>query len=159
MHQSNSLIIHNDGQVIFETVANLDNWTRLLPHYRWIRTVEGSGDDRIVHMAAFRGWIPIQWTSRFKVERDKREIHFEHLKAFTKSMVVVWTFTGTPDGVLVRIDHDLKPRWPIVGKFIADRIIGGVFIHHVASKTLEAFKQHLDSDASEFPAPEEYHNK
>src|SRR5688572_24929173 len=99
MYQSNSIIIHNDPQVIFETVANLDNWTRLLPHYRWIKTLEGTADDRIVNMAARRGWIPVQWTSQFNVDRQKREIHFKHLKAFTKGMLVVWTFTPTSDGV------------------------------------------------------------
>jgi len=149
MHQENSIVIRADREKIFDTVSNLDNWPKLLPHYRWIRTLPASGGARIVNMAARRGWIPIRWTSRFEVDRPAWEIRFTHLKAFTKGMVVVWTFTPTAAGVLVRIRHDLVLGWPLIGKFVAEKIIGGFFIHHVASRTLAAFKKHLEQTVAQ----------
>src|SRR5207253_8706002 len=65
----------------------------------------------------------IKWTSEVTVDRDRVEIHFQHLKAFTKGMHVVWTFDEKPDGVLVTILHDLNFRVKILAP-LADKIIG-----------------------------------
>src|SRR5512135_1078436 len=103
MHEETSILIRANRDTIFQTVANLDNWPKLLPHYRWVKTLKQDGRDRIVHMSARRGWIPIQWTSRFWVDPERCELHFEHLKAFTKGMKVVWTLAPGPEGVHVKI--------------------------------------------------------
>jgi hypothetical protein len=42
-------------------------------------------------MAATRSGIPISWTSEQIIDRDRVEVRFCHLKAFTKGMRVVWT--------------------------------------------------------------------
>ncbi len=144
MHQENTILIRADRAHIFDTVADLDRWPQRLPHYRWIRTIQHSGDARIVNMAARRGWIPIRWTSLFVVDRANWEIRFTHLKAFTRGMHVVWTFTPTADGILVRIAHDLDLGWPLIGRFVAKQIIGRFFIHPVASRTLADFKKRLE---------------
>jgi len=95
-------------------------------------------------MAAVRSGIPISWTSEQIIDREKLEVRFYHLKAFTKGMRVVWTFEDTPAGVLVKIIHDLRLRVPALAP-LADRIIGGFFIHHVASETLRCMKAHLEA--------------
>ena len=103
---------------IFETAADLELWPKILPHYRYIRFSANADLDRnIVVMAARRSGIPISWTSEQIIDRDKFEIHFHHLKAWTKGMRVVWTFSDAPDGVLVTISHDLRFRIP---SFVAD---------------------------------------
>jgi hypothetical protein len=73
------------------------------------------------------------------------------LKAFTRGMDVVWTFTETPDGVLVKIEHVMRFRIPALAP-IAEPIIGGFFVHHVASQTLRAMKIHLEKQAHPQPA-------
>ena len=143
-HAETSILIRADRDRIFDTVSDLDNWPKLLPHYRWIKTIQDSGEARIVSMAARRGWIPIQWTSLYVVDREACEIRFTHLKSFTKGMQVVWTFTPGPEGVHVRIVHDLELGWPLIGSFVARRIIGQFFIEYIASRTLAAFKKHLE---------------
>lgn len=144
MHTENTISMKAPLDAIFRTAGNLSLWPEILPHYRWIRTLEQTATGTIVQMAARRGLIPIKWTSEVSLDEDRKEVHFRHLKAFTKGMHVVWTFASTRDGVVVRIRHDLKPTIPIIGRFVAEKIIGKFFIHHVANKTLRHMKMYVE---------------
>lgn len=132
---------------IFETAANLELWPTILPHYRYIRYLQRSETRNIVVMAAVRSGIPIKWTSEQIIDRDRVEVRFNHLKAFTKGMHVVWTFTETPGGVLVQIVHDLQFRIPFLAP-IADPIIGDFFTGNVANKTLRCMKAYVEARGS-----------
>ncbi len=143
MQTGNSIIIQAPRDAIFETAAALENWPRILPHYRYIRFLESNAQRSIVEMAALRSGIPISWTSEFVVDRERMELRFLHLKKFTRGMKVVWTFQETPLGVLVEIAHVLRFRVAALAP-IAEPIIGGFFIHHVANQTLRAMKAHLE---------------
>ena len=145
MHTENMIIIRAPLGAIFETAADLSRWPEILPHYRWIRYLERSDERNVVTMGAKRGWIPVHWTSEQIVDRKKMEIRFYHLKAFTKGMVVIWSFNPGKDGVTVRIQHDLKPTMPLVGKFVAEVIIGGYFISFIAQQTLTHLRDYLES--------------
>src|SRR3982751_4068289 len=144
MHKSNSIVMHAPRMRIFETAANLELWPTILPHYRYIHYLERGPSRNVVVMAARRGPIPISWTSEQVIDRAKMEVRFRHLKAFTKGMEVVWTFRETPNGVRVEIVHDLQFRMRPLAP-LAELIIGRVFIHPVASKTLRYMKQYLES--------------
>jgi ribosome-associated toxin RatA of RatAB toxin-antitoxin module len=144
MHTGNSIIMHAPKMTIFETAANLELWPKILPHYRYIQYLERGAERNVVVMAAVRSGIPISWTSEQVIDREKLQVRFHHLKAFTKGMDVAWTFEDTPAGVLVQIVHDLRFRIPPLAP-IADQIIGNFFIHHVASETLRHMKTHLES--------------
>ena len=128
---------------IFETAANLALWPKILPHYRYIRYLEKGERRNLVVMAAKRSGIPIKWTSEQIIDREKCEVRFRHLKAFTKGMDVVWSFVETPAGVLVEIVHDMKFRIPALAP-IADPIIGDFFIYFVAGQTLRHMKAYLE---------------
>ena len=143
MHTGNSIIMRAPRMAIFETAANLELWPTILPHYRYITYLERGHDRNLVVMAAKRSGIPIKWTSEQIIDREKVQVRFHHLKAFTKGMRVVWTFDETPDGVLVRIVHDLQFRVPALSP-IADRIIGDFFIAHIAGQTLQHMKTYLE---------------
>ena len=110
MQTGNSIIMHAPRESIFETAADLAGWPRILPHYRYIRFLDRRPERSIVEMAALRSGIPISWTSEFVVDRERMELRFLHLKAFTRGMRVVWTFKETPAGVLVEIMHALRFR-------------------------------------------------
>lgn len=144
MHKSNSIIMRAPRLDIFETAANLELWPRILPHYRYIRYLERSPERNLVVMAARRGPIPISWTSEQIIDREKMEVCFHHVKAFTKGMNVVWTFTETSEGVRVEIVHDMKFRIPALSP-LAEPIIGNFFIHPVATRTLRCMKAYLES--------------
>lgn len=144
MRTGNSIIMQAPRQAIFEMAANLELWPEILPHYRYITYLERGETRNLVVMAARRSGIPISWTSEQEIDRDKMEVRFHHLKAFTKGMRVVWTFDETPAGVRVEILHDLKFRVPALAP-VADQIIGNFFIHHIASETLRHMKAYLEA--------------
>jgi ribosome-associated toxin RatA of RatAB toxin-antitoxin module len=143
MRKTNSIIMHAPKDLIFETAANLELWPKILPHYRYIRYLERGPERNVVVMAAQRSGIPIVWTSEEIIDRERMEVRFHHLKAFTKGMEVVWTFQETPGGVIVEITHDLAFRIPFLAP-VAVPLIGNFFIHHVANKTLRCMKEYVE---------------
>ncbi len=130
-------------EVIFETAADLSRWPEILPHYRYIHYYERGAERNVVKMAAVRSGLPVSWVSEQWIDRERCEVRFRHLKAFTKGMEVVWTFEETPEGVQVSILHDLQFRVPALAP-VADRIIGGFFIGHIAGRTLECMKKWVE---------------
>lgn len=144
MHKTNSILMRAPKMSIFETAANLELWPEILPHYRYVHYLTRGQDRHLVVMAARHAGIPIKWTSEEIIDRERVEVRFNHLKAFTKGMHVVWTFTETPDGVCVEIVHDLNFRIPALAP-IAEPIIGDFFTHNVANKTLRCMKAYVES--------------
>jgi len=132
---------------IFETAANLELWPKILPHYRYIHYLQRGTSRNVVVMAARRSGIPIKWTSEEIIDRERVEVRFHHLKAFTKGMNVVWTFDETPDGVRVEISHELNFRIPALAP-IMEPIIGDFFIGSVANKTLHCMKAYVESQTN-----------
>ena len=136
---------------IFETAANLELWPKILPHYRYIRYLERSPERNVVIMGASRSGLPISWTSEQIIDRNRLEVRFHHLKALTKGMRVIWTFDETPEGVLVKIAHDLKFRVKVLAP-LADKIIGDFFVSNIANKTLRCMKAYVEARATRVTA-------
>ncbi|MFZ3377714.1 MAG: SRPBCC family protein [Chthoniobacterales bacterium] len=151
MHKINSLVMHAPKTKVFETAANLELWPEFLPHYRYIHYLERSPNRNVVVMAATRSRIPISWTSEQIIDREKCEVRFHHLKAWTKGMRVVWTFEETPTGVLVKISHELRFRIAVVAP-IVDPLVGDFFIHNIANKTLRCMKAYVEASANKVAA-------
>jgi len=155
MHNESSILIKAPMDRVFSMTSDLTRWPAYLPHYRWVRWIEGGPDQGIVEMAAMRGSIPIKWMSEFhrdlknsknpKDPKDpkKPELWFRHLSAFTKGMEVRWIYDQLEDGVQVTIEHDLNFRWPLLAP-IANPIIGDFMIGWVAPRTLTTFKKLLE---------------
>jgi ribosome-associated toxin RatA of RatAB toxin-antitoxin module len=151
MHKTNSILMQAPKMSIFETAANLELWPKILPHYRYIHFLERGPNRNMVVMAATRSGIPISWTSEQIIDRAKLEIHFHHLKAWTKGMHVVWTFREVPGGVLVEIIHHLRFRVKLLAP-IVDKIIGDFFIRNIANKTLHCMKAYVEARADRVTA-------
>jgi ribosome-associated toxin RatA of RatAB toxin-antitoxin module len=143
--------MHAPKMKVFETAANLELWPKILPHYRYIHYLERSPNRNVVVMAATRSGIPISWTSEQIIDREKCEVRFHHLKAWTKGMRVVWTFEDSPTGVLVKISHELRFRIAVVAP-IVDLLIGDFFIHNIANKTLRCMKAYVEASANKVAA-------
>ena len=146
MHTANSIVMNAPKSRIFEVAADLEKWPTFLPHYRYIQYLERGASRNVVRMAARRGNIPVSWVSEELIDRDRYEVRFRHLKAWTKGMEVVWTFAEEPAGVLVSIAHDLHFRVPPLAP-LAEPIIGGFFISYVANQTLKHMKEYVESQS------------
>ena len=129
-------------------VKDLEQWPKLLPHYRYVTVLREENGRQIVEMSARRSGIPITWTSAYRADAQRLELHFEHLARWTKGMVVVWNLTPTRDGCRVEIVHDLRFRWRPLAWF-AEPLIGGFFIDNVANKTLQTFKTLVEQAVKE----------
>lgn len=132
-------------QRIFDLARKVEHWPALLDHYRSVRfrsrTPDGGG---VVEMAATRPFGVIDWPAWWMSEMEVRaplvgapEIRFRHIGGITKGMDVAWTFEDLGQATLVRIVHVWNgPGWPIIGAGAARLVIGPVFVHGIASRTL-----------------------
>ena len=107
MRAENAIVMRAPLEKIFETAADLSLWLKILPRYRWVRYIEKSPTKSVVQMAAKRTWIPVQWISIQEIDRERMQVRFRHVKAFTKGMEVVWTFTATD---VASSQHEIFPR-------------------------------------------------
>jgi hypothetical protein len=151
MRTSNVITIKAPLHVIYSTASNLERWPDFLPHYRYNRFLSKMPWGGIVQMSAVRTIIPTTWISEYRIDTDKCQLYFKHLKAFlnaTRGMIVIWYFTETPEGVRVEITHDLELRWPLIGGFVGKYIVGLFFIHHIATRTLAGLKRKVESQPS-----------
>jgi hypothetical protein len=151
MRTSNVITIQGQLNKIFSIASDLPNWPHFLSHYRYNRFLSPMPWGGIVKMSAVRTFIPTTWISVYRIDTEKRQLHFEHLRSTlnaTRGMIVVWHFTETPEGVRVEITHDLELRWPLIGGFVSKYIVGLFFIHHIASRTLAGLKRTVEGTVS-----------
>lgn len=154
MHTENVVLMRGPLDRIVGLAADVEDWPRILPHYRWVTVLEGGGDRKLVEMAARRGRWPLKWRAIQTIDRagPTPRILYHHIWGPTRGMDVGWEFEPDPGGVRVRIWHDLALRWPVVGAtpvggFIADRIIGPEFVGHVAGLTLTTIAGIMEREA------------
>lgn len=147
---------------IFELARRVEEWPKHLRHYRAVRfrdrTPDGGG---LVEMSANRpfgpiGW-PTWWVSEMRVIREggrngekTPSIRFRHVEGITTGMDVEWTFHPHDGVVKVRIVHLWDgPAWPIIGELTAAAVIGPVFVHGIASRTLAGLAKKAEQQAQE----------
>lgn len=143
METLDELVVRAPLSVIFDLARRVEEWPAHLAHYRHVRFRERRSDGGgLVEMSAFRpfgpvGW-PTWWLSEMAVDPNVPVVRFRHVGGITTGMDVEWSFTPVPaGGTRVRILHVWDgPRWPLVGVLAATAVIGPVFVHGIASRTL-----------------------
>lgn len=130
--------------VIFDIARDVLRWPEHLAHYNYVkfrtRARDGGG---LVEMSADRpfggplNW-PTWWLSEMSVDESIPNIRFKHVEGITRGMEVEWQFVRRDDAIThVRIVHAWNgPWWPLIGRVAALAVIGPVFIHGIASRTL-----------------------
>ncbi|GMV09695.1 MAG: hypothetical protein AMXMBFR55_14290 [Gemmatimonadota bacterium] len=138
-------IVRASVRDIFALVRDVEHWPAYLGHYRFVRFGDRSTDGGgIVEMSANRpfgavNW-PTWWRSEMAVDEARPAVRFHHIGGVTSGMDVEWAFHALPgnEGTQVRLVHVWDgPRWPLLGVIAATVIIGPVFVHGIASRTLE----------------------
>jgi ribosome-associated toxin RatA of RatAB toxin-antitoxin module len=135
-------VVRADVDTIFGLVRDVEHWPSWLDHYRYVRFrdrwPDGGG---VVEMSANRpfgllNW-PTWWLSEMTVDSQRPAVRFRHIGGITTAMDVEWTFDPVDAGTHVRVVHAWDgPRWPLIGIFAATEVIGPVFIHGIASRTV-----------------------
>jgi hypothetical protein len=143
---------------IFQLAIDVERWPTLLPHYRYVRFLERASDGGgIVEMSANRPFGPVNWPTRWvsqmSVQReaqrggDEPRVRFRHIDGITTGMDVEWSFHPERGGTRVRIVHAWNgPPWPVVGGIAAVNVIGPVFVHGIASRTLEGLAKVAEAE-------------
>ena len=139
-------LVHAPLSRIFALAADVERWPSLLPHYRYVRFLEHRADGGgVVDMSAYRPFgllhWPTWWRSSMRVHPPEGtgapRIRFTHIGGVTRGMDVEWSFTAAGTDTHVRIVHVWDgPPVPAIGETIANLVIGPVFVHGIASRTL-----------------------
>lgn len=149
MQTSNNIEIDAPYDQVFALAARVEDWARILPHYRYVKVLRREGSRTWVRMSAWRDFVPVTWTAIQTVSHGTVEhpgtITFRHIRGLVRGMEVRWTFEPRADGkgVTVSIHHDLKkPPFPIriLGRRLIDAVVGRGFIGYIAGKTLRRIK-------------------
>jgi ribosome-associated toxin RatA of RatAB toxin-antitoxin module len=143
MRSTIAIEIDAPASLVFALVRDVEQWERLLPHYHRSRAIERRIDGTlVVDFVARRPIVgvlglglPVPWRSRTWSEPDGRRLRFVHLAGATKGMDVTWRIEPTATGCRVAIDHDFRPRLPLLASFV-DR----AFTRPIAGRTLATFR-------------------
>jgi hypothetical protein len=92
-------------------------------------------------MAANRPFGPLQWPtwwlSEMSVDERSPAVRYRHVDGITTGMDVEWSFRRVEGGTHVRVLHVWDgPAWPAIGTVAAISVIGPVFVHGIAARTL-----------------------
>ena len=145
---------------IFDLARHVEHWPAYLPHYRFVRFRERARDGGgIVEMSANRpfgllNW-PTWWLSEMEVDATRPAVRFRHIGGVTTRMDVEWGFESLSggQGTRVRLVHVWDgPHWPLIGVFAATIVIGPVFVHGIAARTLEGLARVAEGHAGPLPA-------
>jgi ribosome-associated toxin RatA of RatAB toxin-antitoxin module len=146
MRTVDSAIVRAPLREIFRIAAAVEDWPRHLPHYRYVRFRERTATGGVVEMSANRPFGPLNWPTWWVSLMELQErgagggapaIRFRHIGGITTRMDVEWAFEPVTGGTLVSVVHVWDgPAWPLIGGIAARAVIGPVFIHGIASRTV-----------------------
>lgn len=143
MRTVDEVIIAAAPAVVWPLASAVEHWPNFLRHYRRVTRLDGApAGDGLVEMAAWRPFgvfrWPTWWRSEMRVNPVQREIYYRHIAGVTRGMQVWWTIL--PEGVAhsrVTIVHEWDgPPWSVLRRPAAEWVIGPVFVHGIASRTL-----------------------
>ncbi len=156
MYTETSVVMHGSREQIFALGAAIEDWPLILSHYRSVvlteRTIQPDGTiHKIATMKAWRllplGKLPVSWKTIQESNAVNGRLHFLHIGGFTKGMDVYWLLKPEGDATRVTITHDFTLKWPLIGNFIAHRIVGPFFVDAIARRTLRCIKAIVEEKA------------
>jgi len=154
MIQVDRRVVRAPLERVFACAADVERWPAWLDHYRWVRFLERRADGAggLVEMAAWRPFglfrFPTWWVSEMQIDRAAPTVRYRHVRGITRGMDVEWAFAAARDGVAVTITHVWDgPAWPLVRSAAAGLVIGPLFIHGIAQRTLEGIARVAQGEA------------
>ena len=151
MRTVDRMIVRAAAGPMFEAAADVERWPERLPHYRWVRFNERRADGGVVEMAAVRpfgplAW-PVWWESEMWIDAAGHEVRYRHVRGITKGMDVVWSVVsrGAKETEVTIVHTWDGPPWPLIRVPAAEWVIGPVFVHGIASRTLAGLARAIEA--------------
>jgi uncharacterized membrane protein len=147
MRTANHIVIDAPWRQVFDAAAKVEDWPRLLSHYRWVKVLSGKGKRRVVDMAAWRDGFPCRWVSDQVLDPKAKTVYYRHIRSvWTQGMDVWWILKPKgPRKTEILLTHDMAdPAFPPFGWFL-QHIVGNLFVHNIAGKTLAGLKKQLEA--------------
>lgn len=149
MRTEDRLFMRAPVERVFQAAVNVERWPELLSHYRWVRILERRRDGVVVEMAAWRAFgrlkYPAWWVSEMWVDAATHAVRYRHVRGITAGMAVEWRLRPAYEGTDVTIVHEWDgPAWPVIRRPAAEWVIGPVFVHGIASRTLAGIRQAVE---------------
>lgn len=149
MRTEDRLFMRAPVERVFRAAADVERWPELLSHYRWVRMVERRPDGGVVEMAAWRPFgrlkYPTWWVSEMWVDTNAPGVRYRHVRGITAGMDVEWRLEPAYEGTEVTIVHEWTgPDWPLIRRPAAEWVIGPVFVHAIASRTLAGIRHAVE---------------
>ncbi|SRR5579862_2911366 len=139
---------------VFSAAADVVRWPEFMPHCRYNRFVSHKPSGGIIKTSFSRPGIPATWLSEYRIDTNKRRLHFHHLKStlnITQGMKVVWNFAELPDGsVHVSITHHIRRKLLFLGLPMKDAALMKFLVYDMAAKALVGIKRKVEAQP---PAP------
>lgn len=134
---------------VFRAAAEVERWPELLSHYRFVRFESRRAEGGVVAMSAVRPFGPLRWptwwTSEMWIEPAAWRVRYRHIRGVTTGMDVEWRLEPAPGGTHVVLTHRWAgPPWGPLRRPAAEWVIGPVFVHGIASRTLAGLARHLE---------------
>jgi len=150
MSTVDELLVRAPLHAIFALAADVERWPAILPHYKYVRFTDRRSDGGgLVDMSAYRPFGIVRWPTWWRSQMQVHapggahapSIRYTHVAGVTRGMQVEWSFqpaSGAEGGeTQVRVVHLWDgPPVPVVGATAATAVIGPVFVHGIASRTL-----------------------
>lgn len=121
--------IHAPADVVNRLAAEIELWPAFVRNVRVARVLRRSPRDdglRMISIRGRQGWLPIGWRSIQKLEPEVGRITLRHFTPISAGTTATWTIAPTPDGAAtdVTIEQRAFLHLPLIGRFLAERIVG-----------------------------------
>jgi uncharacterized membrane protein len=153
MRTVDALLVHAPAAVMFRYAREVERWPEWLGHYRSVTLLRDGPEPRLVDMRANRpfgvlDW-PTWWVSEMWIDEPRLEVRYRHVRGITTGMDVLWKLEPMHDSTHVEIIHTWAgPRWPLIRRPAAEWVIGPVFVHGIASRTLAGLAHAAEREAA-----------
>ncbi|HEV2474564.1 MAG TPA: SRPBCC family protein [Chthonomonadales bacterium] len=158
MHRCTQIRIEGDPESAcaraYRLAADIQDWPKLLPHYRYLRVLEQGPRHKLADFGASRSGLPVSWRGLQELDPETGRIRYTHVKGITRGMTVEWRLEKQSDHVMVSLEHTIRTAsrnravavasLPI--ELFRTLIVGRLFVDHIAGKTLRCIKAAVEND-------------
>lgn len=146
---------------VLALAERVEEWPRILAHYRKVGVLAVRPEGRIIEMSAYRDGlpVPVRWRTLQRVDGDGTaaspyRVLYRHIGGVTRGMRVEWRIAPAGGALDVTIVHEFAPPWPWPGPWIALHIVCDFFVHAIADRTLAGIKHAAETQHTTPVTPE-----